>query len=150
VSRKKTTKSKRANSQGKSARRPRAHAPGSAPAPEPRRSDQERPLSEEQLQGPPAAQVLDEPSDLERARLREAFEYSATSPKLTAGDPDADWQRAHMSGEEAVGGTVLTPDQNVVDDLGSALGVPRALDEELRSSVEILKERDARRGHNEE
>ena len=82
--------------------------------------------------------------------LRESSEYSATSPRLTGGDPDADWQRAHLSGEEAVGGTVATPDQNVVDQLGEALGVSRDPDEEVRSSAEILEERDARRGHNEE
>jgi hypothetical protein len=150
VSRRKPSSRKRADGPGKVARRPGEQGPEVAPPPETPRPGQEPPLSEEQLQGPPAAQVLEEPSDLERARLREAFEYSATSPKLTGGDPDADWQRAHLSGEEAVGGTVVTPDQNVVDNLGDALGVPRALDEELRSSVDILSERDARRGHNEE
>ena len=35
-----------------------------------------------------------------------------------------------------------TPDQNVVDELGSALGVPRAPDEEVRTSGEILERRD--------
>jgi hypothetical protein len=58
---------------------------------------------------------------------------------------DADWQRASSSGEEAVGGTVATPDQDVVDELGDALGVPREPAEEVRSSAEILEERDARR-----
>jgi hypothetical protein len=37
---------------------------------------------------------------------------------------------------------VATPDQNVVDELGSALGVPRAPDEEVRTSGEILERRD--------
>jgi hypothetical protein len=110
----------------------------------------EAPLSEEQLQGPPPAEVLQEPTDLERAMRRESAEYSATSPKLTGGDPDADWQRAHLSGEEAVGGSAATPDQDIVDQLGDALGVSRGLEEEVRSSAEILEQRDARRGHNEE
>lgn len=113
------------------------------------RSSAER-SAEEQMQGPPPGEVLREPTDMERAMLRESEEHSATSPKLTGGDPDADWRRAHLSGEEAVGGSVATPDQNVVDQLGDALGVSRGTDEEVRSSAEILEERDARRGHNEE
>ena len=61
---------------------------------------------------------------------------------LAGGDVDADWRRADGVGEEAPGGTVATPDQNVVDDLGDALGVPRAPDEEFPSSAEILEDRD--------
>jgi hypothetical protein len=34
-----------------------------------------------------------------------------------------DWQRAAASGEEAVGGTVSTPDQDRVENLGNAVGV---------------------------
>src|SRR5207249_317861 len=67
---------------------------------------------------------------------------SRHEPRLTGGDPDADWERADHVGEEAVGGTVATPDQSVVDELGGALGVPRAPDEELRTSGEILEQRD--------
>jgi len=44
-----------------------------------------------------------------------------------------------------VGGTVATPDQDNVDALGDALGVPRAPDEELRTSEEILEGRDRHR-----
>lgn len=65
--------------------------------------------------------------------------------KLTGGDIDADWQRADDIGEEAVGGSVPTPDQDRVDDLGRALGVPRAPDEEVRTSAEILEARDRNR-----
>jgi hypothetical protein len=69
----------------------------------------------------------------------------AASPKLSGGDVDADWRRAASVGEEAVGGSVATPDQDRVDELGDALGVPRAPDEEVRTSAEILDERDRRR-----
>jgi hypothetical protein len=64
---------------------------------------------------------------------------------LTGGDVDADQQRARDSGEEAVGGSVVTPDQDVVDELGRALGVEQALDDEVRTSGEILRERDRHR-----
>ena len=76
--------------------------------------------------------------------------FSETSPALTAGDLDADWIRAASVGEEAPGGTVATPDQDRVDDIGKALGVPRAPDEELRTSQEILEGRDRNRWEQEE
>src|SRR5215813_13062390 len=71
--------------------------------------------------------------------------HNETSPRLTGGDPDADWERADHVGEEAVGGTVATPDKSVVDDLGAALGVPRSPEEEVRTSEEILEGRDRHR-----
>lgn len=84
-------------------------------------------------------------SDRERAASDDAARHTATSPELTGGDTDADWQRAAHVGEEAVGGTVATPDQDVVDDLGEALGVEQAPDAEFRPSAEILEQRDRRR-----
>lgn len=68
-----------------------------------------------------------------------------TSPRLTGGDVDADWLTAHSVGEEAVGGSVATPDQDIVDSLGEALGVPQEPDAPVRTSGEILEERDAHR-----
>jgi len=102
-------------------------------------------VSEEALQGPPARGTVWEPSDRERAVTSELREYTSSSPALTGGDPDADWRRADSAGEEAPGGTVATPDQSVVDDLGAALGVSREPDEEFRSSAEILEGRDRNR-----
>ena len=107
-------------------------------------------VSEEALQGPPARETVWEPSDRERAARAELREYTSSSPALTGGDPDADWRRADSAGEEAPGGTVATPDQSVVDDLGAALGVSRAPDEEFRSSAEILEGRDRNRREQEE
>jgi len=77
-------------------------------------------------------------------RLRELEANAGTGPVLTGGDVDADWQRAASSGEEAVGGSVATPDQDVVDAIGEALGVPQAPDAEVRTSEEILRDRDRR------
>src|SRR5574341_639537 len=74
--------------------------------------------------------------------LRELEANRGTGSILTGGDLDADWQRAVSSGEEAVGGSVATPDQDVVDEIGEALGVPQAPDAELRVSAEILRDRD--------
>ena len=64
------------------------------------------------------------------------------TPLLTGGDLDADWSRAESSGEEAVGGSEPTPDQDVVDELARALGVEQEADAEFRTTDEILRERD--------
>ena len=63
-------------------------------------------------------------------------------PELSAGDVDADWMRASHTGDEAVGGSVATPDQDIVDEIGSALGVAQPSEAEVRTSEEILRERD--------
>jgi hypothetical protein len=99
-----------------------------------------RGVPEEQLQGPPARETVLMRTDPERLS-----DESPPDARLTGGDVDADWARAADVGEEAVGGTVATPDQDQVDQLGNALGVPRAPDEEVRTSSEVLEGRDRNR-----
>lgn len=72
-------------------------------------------------------------------------EHHELTPRLTGGDVDADWMGAESSGDEAVGGSVATPDQDVVDELGRALGIEQASDAEVQTSGEILHERDRHR-----
>ena len=64
---------------------------------------------------------------------------------LTGGDLDADRLRAWDSGDEAVGGSNATPDQDIVDEIGRALGVEQESDAEVWTSHEILRERDRHR-----
>lgn len=79
-----------------------------------------------------------------RKELQEELEeHHSKSPELSGGDLDADWQSADVAGEEAVGGTVPTPDQDVVDELGQALGVTYEDDEPLDG--EKIHERDRNR-----
>jgi hypothetical protein len=73
--------------------------------------------------------------------------HTETSPRLTGGDVDADWLAAYSSGEESVGGSVATPDQDIVDELGRALGVEQEIDAPVRVSDEILRARDRLRWH---
>jgi hypothetical protein len=103
-------------------------------------------VPEEELQGPHAAETVLLRSDAE-IRAEAGLPDRA---RLTGGDLDADWQRADDVGEEAVGGSVATPDQDRVDELGRALGVPRAPDEEIRTSTEILEGRDRNRWEQEQ
>ena len=93
----------------------------------------------------PPRETIQIHSDVEREVEEHAALFPDTSPALTGGDPDADWERASSVGEEAVGGTVATPDKSVVDDLTDAVGMPRAPDEPVRTSEEILAERDRHR-----
>ena len=86
----------------------------------------------------------------ERRAEAEAGGHTETSPRLAGGDVDADWERAASVGEEAPGGSVATPDQDRVDEIGQALGVPQAPDEEVRASSEVLDERDERRWEQEQ
>lgn len=62
---------------------------------------------------------------------------------LAGGDPDATGNLAH-TGEEAVGGSSPTPDQDVVQELGEAVGVTYDDAEPLRFG-DKMADRDARR-----
>jgi hypothetical protein len=80
-----------------------------------------------------------------RAALRQAKkDHTETSPAMTAGDVDADWEDAYAVGDEAPGGDNPTPDQDVVDEIGAALGVTYQDDEELKAADKII-ERDRHR-----
>ena len=74
-------------------------------------------------------------------RLRE---HTSTGPAMTGGDVDADWEDAEAVGDEAPGGDNPTPDQDVVEEIGRALGVEYDDDEELQGGDEIA-ERDRHR-----
>jgi hypothetical protein len=64
---------------------------------------------------------------------------------LRAGDIDTDpMQNAHV-GDETPGGDTPTPDQDLVDEIGRAYGVSEADSGALRTSSELLDERDRRR-----
>lgn len=63
---------------------------------------------------------------------------------LTGGDVDANPEDADAVGEEAVGGTVATPDQDVVEELAAAVGIQTDDRSYLRTN-DMLEERDDRR-----
>ena len=79
-----------------------------------------------------------------RVLEEELEEHHSQSPRLSGGDLDADWRRAEQVGEEAVGGSVATPDQDIVDELGEAAGLTYADDEPLQGE-EKIRERDRNR-----
>jgi hypothetical protein len=54
-----------------------------------------------------------------------------TDPTLSGGDIDARWEDAESGGDETVGGSTATPGQNDLDEMGRAMGVTYADEEQL-------------------
>jgi hypothetical protein len=92
---------------------------------------------------PPSSLDLDRSASAARTGRRELRErldeHTETSPALTAGDVDADWESAYSVGDEAPGGDNPTPDQDIVDDIGRAVGVQYEDNEELKGEAKISK-----------
>lgn len=67
------------------------------------------------------------------AKLSERLrEHPNASPVLSGGDVDARWE-ADAEGDEHVAGSTATPGQNVVEEIGRAIGVTYQDGEELRA-----------------
>lgn len=74
-----------------------------------------------------------------RAKLEEKLnEYNGMDPTLSGGDVDAAWEDSAQAGEESVGGTAPTPDQDIVDEIGEAAGLTYNDYEPLDSDKKIL------------
>jgi hypothetical protein len=103
---------------------------------------------EEMVPSPPSSLNMDRTASAARSgraefeqRLRE---HTSTGPAMTGGDVDADWEDAEAVGDEAPGGDNPTPDQDIVDEIGRAVGIEYDDDEELQGGDE-LAERDRHR-----
>ena len=70
--------------------------------------------------------------------------FNQPDPLLTGGDIDANYEQAAVVGDEAVGGTVATPDKDVVDELAAAVGV-ELNDRSFLRVGEMLDQRDDQR-----
>ena len=96
---------------------------------------------EEGVPTPPSSLDLDRGPSAARSgrqKLQETQDdHNETSPVMTSGDVDADWEDAYSVGDEAPGGDNPTPDQDRVDDIGKALGVTYDDNEELKASDKI-------------
>ncbi len=108
-----------------------------------------RALADDVLQTPPSSLDLDRHGSAVRTgraeRRQSMANHSTMSPvAITGGDPDVNVEDAYFAGEEAPGGDNPTPDQDIVDDIGRALGVEYQDSEELRASDKVT-ERDKHR-----
>jgi hypothetical protein len=66
------------------------------------------------------------------------------SSDIAAGDLDVDVEDAYFTGDDSPGGDNQTPGQDLVDDIGKALGVEYDDNEPLKASDKIV-ERDKHR-----
>ncbi|MBE9185978.1 hypothetical protein IQ270_15095 [Microcoleus sp. LEGE 07076] len=71
-------------------------------------------------------------------------EYGSTSSQINGGDGDAVAEAEKATGEELVGGSAPTPDQDMVDELGAAAGIEMA-DGAILHTTDMLENRDANR-----
>lgn len=131
---------------------PRAHAPAKlaakAPAKTPRLDRARKILVErEPHDTPPSSLDMESHSSAARSG-RVGMEHSLREHRgmndVTTGDPDVDVEDAYFTGEEAPGGDNPTPDQDIVEDIGRALGVTYNDNEELKGADKLV-ERDKHR-----
>src|SRR5213075_2710247 len=80
--------------------------------------------------------------DSGRYELRRRLENNtSSSPLLSGGDLDAQWDMAESCGDETALGSAPTPDQNVVDEFGEALGIEFGDMEELDFEKTLARDR---------
>jgi hypothetical protein len=134
---------KTAKSPGTSA----AAGQGTRPTKVPRLDRQRRTL-EDTVPTPPSSLNMNRRGTAARSGREEMEDdlrkHGGITPGITGGDVDADFEQAYFTGDEAPGGDNPTPDQDVVEDIGRALGVEYQDNEELKSS-DKLAERDKHR-----
>lgn len=74
-----------------------------------------------------------------RQKLEEKLNnYREMDPTLSGGDVDAAWDDSNAAGEESVGGSAPTPDQDIVDEIGRAAGLTYRENEPLDSNKKLL------------
>jgi hypothetical protein len=111
------------------------------------RLERARRTLEETVQTPPSSLNMDRHASAARtgrAEIAEHLRERRGMEGVTGGDPDVDSVDAFFTGEEAPGGDNPTPDQDIVDDIGKALGVQYDDNEELKAA-DKLTERDKHR-----
>jgi hypothetical protein len=112
------------------------------------RLDRERRTLDETLRTPPSSLDMVRKGTAARSGRAEmeqsARDHRGMSPDITGGDVDVDVEDAYFTGDGAPGGDNPSPDLEVVDDIGKALGVRYADDEELKGAPKI-EERDKHR-----
>ena len=131
-------------------KRPPVRTPvaGRAVAKSPRLDRERRTLDEGTLRTPPSSlDMLRHGTAARSGRAeieRHRIEHSGMSPSIVGGDVDVNVEDAYFTGDEAAGGDNPSPDLEVVDDIGKALGVEYGDREELRGSDKVT-ERDKHR-----
>jgi Family of unknown function (DUF6335) len=142
---KKAAKARKATPKKKATKRPasqsRTAEPTALRTSPARLSRQRRTLDDLVLPTPPSSLDMDRRGSAARSGRAEMAEEQARvasmTPDINAGDVDVNVEDAYFVGDESPGGDNPTPDQDVVDDIGKALGVEYQDAEELRSGDKV-------------
>ena len=131
----------KAKKAAKPARKPRKAAPPPAlPAKSPRLDRVRRTLNDDVVNTPPSSLDMERHGSAAgsgRAGMEQHRRQHGQMNSVTTGDPDVNVDNAYFSGDEAPGGDNPTPDQDIVDDIGKALGVEYNDNEELKSGDKV-------------
>jgi len=131
-----------------SLKRATARTPVARRAKSPRLDRERRTLDDGTLRTPPSSLDMVRHGTAARSGRAEIEEHRiqhrGMSPSITGGDLDVNVEDAYFTGDEAPGGDNPSPDLEVVDDIGKALGVQYGDSEELRGSDKVT-ERDKHR-----
>jgi hypothetical protein len=107
----------------------------------PARLGRERRTLDDVIPTPPSSLDMDRHGSAVRTGRAEMAESRANqaslTPDISAGDVDVNVEDAYFVGDESPGGDNPTPDQDVVDEIGKALGVEYQDAEELRGSDKV-------------
>ncbi len=121
----------------------RTRAQPAASRARPPRLDRKRRTLEDIVPTPPSSLDLDRHGSAARTGRDELNEsrrdHRSMSPEIAGGDLDVDVEDAYFTGDAAPGGDNPTPDQDVVDQIGRALGVEYDDNEELKGSDKLSK-----------
>ena len=120
----------------KPARRKRTAPRASAPIGKTPRLDRpRRMLNDETVPTPPSSLNMERRGSAARTGRAELEQdrqvHGSMTRGITGGDVDVNLEQAYFSGDEAPGGDNPTPDQDVVEDIGRAIGIEYQDNEEL-------------------
>lgn len=116
-------------------RAPAGKAPGRSP-----RLDRTRRTLDDLVPTPPSSLDMERRGSAVRtgrAEMAQSRENLGEMGALTRSDVDADAENAYFSGDGAPGGDNPTPDQDIVDEIGRAIGIEYQDNEELRGSDKV-------------
>ena len=105
------------------------------------RLDRPRRTLDETVPTPPSSLNMDRRGSAARTGRAELEQnrqvHGSMTRGITGGDVDVNLEQAYFTGDEAPGGDNPTPDQDVVEDIGRAIGVEYQDNEELRASDKV-------------
>ena len=127
--------------------KPKRSSAPAAPAKVPRLDRARRTLADAEPHSTPSSLDMDRHGSAARtgrAEMAQNIREHHGMDDVTGGDPDVNIEDAYFAGEEAPGGDNPTPDQDIVEDIGKALGVTYEDNEQLKGSDKVA-ERDKHR-----